>query len=216
MAFGVIRKQLSLQKQLDEFLDHVSEAGMMFRQGVDFYLRDRRESFEEKLHQVSRIEHKGDDMRRRIERQLYVKTLIPESRGDVLELLERMDTLLDSCKAVLWQFEIEWPDFPEEHHDDCRELVEYSVSAVEAIVLSVRAFFRSNYELTDQLHKVSYWETESDKVASRMMMEIYRREDVSLCHKSQLKDFIRRIARIADNAEDVADRLSIYAIKRML
>ena len=216
MALGIIRKQLSLQKQLDEFLDDVSEAALMFRQGVDFYLRERHSSFEQKLQQISRIEHKGDEMRRRIERQLYVKTLIPESRGDVLELLEQLDTLLDNCKSVLWQFEIEHPDFPEEYHDECRELVSYSIEAVESIVLSARAFFRSQETVTDHMHKVSYWETESDKVATHMMMSMYRREDLSLCHKAQLKDFIRNIAEIADNAEDVADRLSIYVIKRML
>lgn len=216
MAIGVIRRQLRIQKQLDEFLDQVSEAALMFMQGMDFYLKEENDAFAEKLQQISRVEHNGDEMRRAIERELYLKTLIPESRSDVLELLERLDSLLDQCKGVLWQFEIELPDVPEEHHLEMRELVEYSVKAVESIVRSSRAFFKEIGAVNDHMHKVSYWETESDKVATRMLMSIYRREDLSLCHKSQLKDLVDRVSRIADKAEDVADRLSIFVIKRML
>jgi predicted phosphate transport protein (TIGR00153 family) len=216
MAFGILKKQLGLQKQLDEFLNQVSEASLLLRQGVDLYLSERDEAFDEKLEQITHIEHRGDEMRRDIEKKLYIKTLIPESRGDVLQLLERLDTLLDSCKAMLWQFKIELPDFPEEAHGELRDLTSHSAESVEAIVRSTRAFLRTSPEFADHIHKVSYWETESDKVSTRMLMAIFRRDDLSLCHKAQLKDFVRRISKIADRAEDVADRLSIYAIKRML
>lgn len=216
MAFGILKNRLGLQKQLDEFLDRVSESSLLLRQGVDMFVDGRMEAFDEKLEQITTIEHHGDAMRREIEKKLYIKTLIPESRGDVLQLLERMDTLLDSSKAMLWQFKIEEPDLPEELHADLRELISHSVEAVEAIVRSARAFFRTSAEFADHIHKVSYWETESDKVSTRMMMQVFRREDLTLCHKAQLKDIIRRISQIADRAEDVADRLSIYAIKRML
>lgn len=216
MGFGILKIQVGLQKQLDEFLNQVSEAGLLFRQGITLYLLENEEAFDEKLEQITAVEHRGDEKRRSIEEKLYLKTLIPESRSDVLQLLERMDTLLDSCKAMLWQFKIELPDVPEEMHKDLKELAEQSMESVEAIVRSARAFFRSSPELRDHIHKVSYWEAECDKVSIRMMMALYRRDDLTLCHKSQLKDFIRRIALISDKAEDVADRLSIYAIKRML
>ncbi|OBQ46363.1 DUF47 domain-containing protein [Halodesulfovibrio spirochaetisodalis] len=215
MAHSVLRKQIGLKKRIDEFLDQVSEASLLFKQGVSFYIEEKHDQFEEKLKQISTVEHHGDEMRRAIERQLYLKTLIPESRGDVLQLLEQLDTLLDCCKEVLWQFQIELPEVPFKSHDDMQELVSYSVESVEAIVRSARAFFRSS-DVSDHLHKVSYWESESDKVTTRMLMDIYRRDDLSLCHKSQLKDLVRQVAQIADRAEDVADRLTIYVIKRML
>ncbi|MEZ0574825.1 DUF47 domain-containing protein [Halodesulfovibrio aestuarii] len=215
MSHSVLRKQIGLKKRIDEFLDQVSEASLLFKQGVGFYIDEKHEQFEEKLNQISTVEHHGDEMRRAIERQLYLKTLIPESRGDVLQLLEQLDTLLDCCKEVLWQFQIELPEIPHKSHEDMQELVLYSVESVEAIVRSARAFFRSS-DVSDHLHKVSYWESESDKVTTRMLIEIYRRDDLSLCHKSQLKDLVRQVAQIADRAEDVADRLTIYVIKRML
>jgi hypothetical protein len=66
------------------------------------------------------------------------------------------------------------------------------------------------------MHKVIYWETESDKVSTRVQRAIFRNDELSLCQKGQLRDFVRHIDKIADWAEDVADRLSIYVIKRSL
>lgn len=147
---------------------------------------------------------------------LYRQTLIPESRGDVLELLENMDSLLDRFKGALWRFDIERPEICGEFHDDFRELVECVVQAVEAIVLSARAFFKDITAVADHMHKVSYWETESDKISTRLQKAIFGREDLGLSHKMQLRDFTRHVDEIADVAEDVADRLSIYVIKRSL
>ena len=66
------------------------------------------------------------------------------------------------------------------------------------------------------MHKVPYWETESDKISTRLQRAIFRREDLRLSHRMQLRDFVRHIDEIADRAEDDADRMSIYVIKRSL
>ena len=47
-------------------------------------------------------------------------------------------------------------------------------------------------------------------------VEIFGRKDLHLSHKMHLRFFVKQVDRIADEAEDVADRLNIYVIKRML
>lgn len=44
----------------------------------------------------------------------------------------------------------------------------------------------------------------------------FRYEDLQLSRKIQLRDFVKHVDKIADYAEDVADRLNIYVIKRLL
>ena len=151
-----------------------------------------------------------------MEETLYLQTLIPESRGDVLELLENMDALLDRFKGALWKFNIERPQLIKEFDDDFRELSSIVVEAVEAIVRSARAFFKNVSLVADHLHKVPYWESQSDKIASKLQQTIFRRENLSLSEKLQLRDFVRHIDKIADRAEDVSDKLRIYVIKRSL
>ena len=216
MEFRIIKKRLDIGRQFDVFLDKVSEAGLMFKTGVNAYLSDNIESFEKKIEDIIETEHDGDALRRDLEETIYIQTLIPESRGDVLELLENMDGLLDRFKGALWKFNIERPQLVEELDDDFRELASIVVEAVEAIVRSSRAFFKDLSSVADHIHKVPYWESQSDKIASKLQQTIFRQEGLSLSEKMQLRDFVKHIDKIADRAEDVSDKLRIYVIKRSL
>ena len=216
MEFRILKKRLDIGRQFDDFLDKVSEAGLLFKTGVDAYLADNIESFEKKIEDIIEIEHFGDALRRDLEETLYVQTLIPESRGDVLELLENMDALLDRFKGALWQFNIERPQLFSELAEDFRELTVCVVEAVEAIVRSSRAFFKDTRSVADHIHKVPHWETQSDKIASRLQQTIFRQEDLALSQKMQLRDFVKQVDKIADRAEDVSDKLRIFVIKRSL
>jgi len=109
MEFRILKKRLDIGKQFDIFLDKVSESGLLFKSGVDAYMSDNIDSFEKKIEEIIEAEHDGDALRRDLEETLYVQTLIPESRGDVLELLENMDALLDRFKGALWKFNIDRP-----------------------------------------------------------------------------------------------------------
>jgi predicted phosphate transport protein (TIGR00153 family) len=216
MEFRILKKKIGIEKQIDDFLDKVSESGLLFKDGAEAYLKGNMEIFSKRLKQISDTEHMGDSLRRGLEERLYRQTLIPESRGDVLELLESMDTLLDQFKGALWRFDIEYPEICSEFIDDFMELAAKVVESVESMVLSSRAFFKDIDTVADHMHKVSFWEKQSDIISTRLQRAIFKRADLRLSHRMQLRDFVRQVDEIADCAEDVADRLSIYVIKRSL
>ena len=220
MAFG---KQISLfqrthevEKELDEFLDKLSQSALVFKQALHAYLRDgATQDFESKKDQVSELESRADNLRRSVERALYAQTLIPEARGDVLGLIENLDFILNKIEGVLWHFSIETPEIPEEFREDFTGLTDQVVSSVEAIVLSARAFFRNIEAIGDHMHKVMFFEKEADVVSTKLKRAIFA-TDLPLSNKAHLRDFVELIDDIADHAEDVADRLAIYAIKRTI
>ena len=119
-------------------------------------------------------------------------------------------------KGASWRFEIERPEIFPEIHEDIRELATCVVESVEAMVRSARAFFKDITAVADHLHKVSHWETQSDRVSTRIQKQIFNRPDLQLSYRIQLRDFIMHVDKIADRAEDVADKLRIYVIKRSL
>ncbi|MBW2544840.1 MAG: DUF47 family protein [Deltaproteobacteria bacterium] len=216
MKSSILKDSEETGKQFDEFLDNVSGAGVLFGEATDDYFEGDLEAFEKKRDKMNDLEHRGDALRRTLEHLLYTKTLVPESRGDVMELLENMDALLDHYKAVIWRFDIEHPDIPPEFHDDFRELIVSGVNAVESTVLSCKAFFREIDEACNHMHKVIFWETEGDIVSTRLQKRIFRNESLRLSHKRHIRDFAKFIEKIGDEAEDVIDRLSIYIIKRVM
>jgi predicted phosphate transport protein (TIGR00153 family) len=212
----ILKTRIGIEKQVETFLNHVSLSGLIFRQGCEYYLYGNKKDFERKLQEITDCEHKADELRRTINERLFTKTLIPESRGDVMELLENMDSLLDRFKGAMWRFEMEHPDLCEEFHSDFLQLIETVIEANEAIVSSCRAFFTDITTVSTHLHKVSYWESESDKISIRLQSAIFAKKDLRLSHRMQQRDFARHLDKIADRAEDIADKLNIYVIKRSL
>ena len=203
-----------LEIQIDQFLDALSESAIVFKNAVDVYLtKGYTEEFAEKHKHVDQLESQADRLRRAIEIQLYTQTLIPESRGDVLGLLENLDNIINLIEGVLWSFDIEKPDIPESCKDGYQELVNMTCEAVEAVVLASRAFFRNIEAVGDHSHKVLFFETEADKASTHLKRTIFNSE-LGIGHKMHLRGFVENIDDIADWAEDVADRLAIYVIKR--
>ena len=206
-------KQLELQ--IDSFFDKVSEAAVVFRLGVRVYLKEGyTEEFVTRLDRVVELESQADVLRRDIEKHLYSNTLIPDSRGDVLGLIETMDQLLSEFEDTLWAFSIEKPAIPEELGSGYRKLTNMVIRSVDELALSGRAFFRSPHDVPAYNHKVILYEKEADKISLNLKTAIFD-SSLDLSLKIQLREFSDRIDGIADLAEDVADRLAIYAIKRL-
>ena len=132
----------------------------MFKFAVDVYLRDSfiDESFQ-KHHHGDFLESEADRLRRTIEIQLYTQTLIPESRGDVLGLLENLDNIINLIEGVLWSFNKEKPDISENCREGYQELVTMTCEAVAAVELASRAFFRNIKAVGDHSHKLLFFET---------------------------------------------------------
>jgi predicted phosphate transport protein (TIGR00153 family) len=202
-----------LEAQIDEFLDAVSQGAIVFKQAIKGYLENEKHKLEENIVTVKDLENKADLLRRSVENQLYTHSLIPEHRGDVLGLLESMDNVIDTAKGTLNHFSIESPDIPNELIEDYLDLTDMAALAAESIVLATRAFFRDVNAVKDHLHKVYFYEKEADKIAMNLKRRIFKL-NIDLSRKMHLTYFVQHVDFLADRAEAVADRVSIYTIKR--
>ncbi len=204
----------ALESEIDDFLDKLLQSSLLFKTAVNLYLKKGyTPDFEKKLQDVNKMESTADNLRRTIETKLYAQTLIPESRGDVLGLIENLDHVLNMLEGALWAFSIERPDIPEEFHTDYETLTEMAVQSVESLVLASRAFFRNIEAVGDHNYKVMLYEKEADKIGTKLKKAIFA-SDLDLSRKSHLRNFVEQIDDVPDWAEDVADRLAIYSIKR--
>ena len=210
----LFRRTKELEHEIDDFLDKLSQSGLLFRRAIEIYVAEGASAeFEEKLNQVNTLESDADTLRRSIEKKLYQHTLIPEFRGDVLGLLENLDSCLNICEGALWAFSTETPDIPKEMGNDFRVLTEQVVMTLESLVLGSRAFFRNIEAVPDHMHKVMFYEKEADKLGTKLKRAIFATE-LPLSRKAHLRNFVDHIDSLANRAEDVADRLAIYTIKR--
>jgi len=214
MPISLFGRTRQLESEIDQFLDVLGDANLAFKQALTLYLQDgKSERFLEKREQISDLETHADDLRRKILTHMYAETLMPDARGDILKLLTSLDNIINKLEEALWYFETEVPDIPEVFHAAYLELTDLSCAAVESLVLASRAFFRDASAIKDHMHKVLFYESESDRLVTQLRGEIFSSE-LPLPNKIHLRFFAERIVWIADIAEDIADELAIYSIKR--
>jgi len=212
----IFKKTKNLELKMDAFLDKISEAGIVYRRGIKNYMKNTSDDFERHVEQIRQLEHEADELRKNIETQLYTQTLVPESRGDILALMETSDDVIDRATDTLVEFSIESPKIPEEFKDGFIELARTTVKATEEMVKAMRAFMRDPLNVRNYLHKVYHWEKESDRIAGELKREIFASDKLELSEKIHLRYFALHVDTLADRAEDVADRLAIYTIKRSI
>lgn len=209
----LFKKIKNLEAQINNYLDLVVKGGFLFKQGIKYYLEEQTEEFDKRMESIDTTESDADNLRRKIETKLYLETLIPESRGDVLGLLEACDKVLNMTAETLHQFSVEIPFILPEIKNYYIELTEASISALEEMVAAVRAYFTDINSVRDHINKVQLYESESDTIAAKLKRIVFR-TDIRLSQKMHMRYFALHIENIADEAEDVCDRLSIAAIKR--
>ena len=209
--FGDTKK---LEREIDEFVDILSEVGLVFKSIIPTYLNHSANGkFEKMVDRVKEMESKADKITKEVEHTLYEETLIPDARSDVLRLLEHLDEVIGMYQGNCYHFSIQKPDFPKEFHQDLIELTDIVVRCVEALCLTARSFFRGIQSVRDNAHKVTFYEKESDIKFSALARKIFD-SNLSLDKKMHLRYFVEKIDRICDQAEDIADEIQIYSIKR--
>jgi uncharacterized protein len=207
----------SIESNIDKYLENVLKAGLIFESGIKEYLENKIENFEERTIEIQNLESESDEIRREIKYKLYKELLIPDARGDVLGLLETLDNVIDTAEMVMIRFSIEKPKVWLELKDDFIELTNVSVKCVFELVAASRAFFREITKVSDCLVQVHFWEHEADKIEEKIMRKAFEGGFIKeLSQKVHMRYFAERISLLADEAEDVADRLDIYTIKRSI
>lgn len=216
-SINLFGKTKSIENQIDNFLDKISEGGIYFEMGFNFYLDHGgiNELCQEKLNQLRDLEDRCSALRRTIATELYTEMLIPDARGDVLSLLQDLFYLIDVLEDNFREFLIEQPQIPETNKQDFKELTKIVVNSLECVIAAARCYFRNPLEVRSHIHKISLYENESDKIATRLKTSIFN-SDLPLANKMQLRDAVNVIDEMADNAEDVGDWLAIYTIKRAM
>lgn len=207
-----------LEIEITEYLDLVNRGSLTFKRDLNRYIKKNFQLFEESLTDIKEIENNADEHQKDIKYKLYKYMLIPESRADVLGIIEEIDTITDLAKEVIYEISIEKPLIPEELESDFLELVENSTEAVDMLVKAVRAFFEEISQVNDYVNKVHFFEHQADKNEERLKRKIFseKYEEIEIARKIQLRYFIEEIAALSDQAESVSEDVSVAAIKRRI
>lgn len=212
MAF-LWKKQKQIEKAIEDYLQETDLCLAAFGEAFSTYFSEGMgPKFEELADRAHAHESKSDDKRRDIERSLYNRTLIPESRGDILGMLEALDKVPNKCESVLYQIVLENITIPEQYHDKIGNLIEINVECYRILCEAVRHLLANTGELLSEAGLVDHKESESDGIEHELIKSIFSSK-MDKADKILLRDLILEIGSISDRAENAADRLTIIAAK---
>ena len=210
-------KSKDLQNIINKYIDVVEKSALVFLEGIKSYIHWKTDRFEDYYKTMVDLENQADELRHDCKFKLYAYMLIPESRGDVLAVIETIDDVVDVCKKVMGQLSIEQPDIPEDLRPSYLELAELSTKTMLELIKATRAFFTEMKLVENYINKVHFYEHEADKLEEKIKRKIFNHKEIAyLSVKMHLRYFVEEIVSPSDMAEMVAERLSVYVIKRRL
>jgi predicted phosphate transport protein (TIGR00153 family) len=163
---------------------------------------------------VHKAESKADDIRYEIEVMLYARALFPESRGDVLILLETADQVPDKAQRAIRAILNQSIAIPETLHPKMLELASVCTRCVDAMLEAMSDIFTNLIGATTHLGIIDELESQADRIEAHLIQDIFRDNAIPEFDRILLRDLVFIIAGISDRAESVADRIRIIVAKR--
>lgn len=208
------RRSGQLINDIDEFLDRCGEAVMVLEKTLQHYFEQGPdEQLEQRLEQIRSIEERADALKRGVANTMYSEMLLPDTRGDVLDLLDAVDGILDGAVHLLAKLFIERPMISDAFEQNDRALASEIVAAINAMLAAARIYFRDPQAVRAEVHKIAFHDKEATTVGLRLGRQVFD-SDLPLDRKMHLMGFLSALRSLASDADDVGDRLAILAIKR--
>jgi uncharacterized protein len=213
---GIFKKKSKVGEMIDNYLNQAVECMDNFIEAVNIYFeKGLSREFNEAIEKTHISESLADDLRRELEMSLYERSLIPESRGDMLGLVESTDEVLNKAQSVLYQIETEFLEIPVFLKDDFLALVDINVKAFKTVVEGFRVLFTDIKKVKGIANEIDKKESLSDRYERGMIRKIFS-SDIEMCNKLLIKEVVIETGNISDFAQVVSDRLTIVSAKRVI
>jgi len=211
---NIFKTSKSVALSIDEFFDKIEIGILNFKKGVSNYINENTIEFDQNLQTLNVLEKEADTIQRKIENDFYLHSLMPNYSSDILNLLEKIDDIMDMSKDVINQFDIETPQIPELIKKDFLELVSLTSKSVDNAVPAARIFFTSPDEVKDKIQKVLFYNREANTLSNHIKRKIFHEFDsLKLSEKIHLRYFALHIEQVSDVGKHIAHLLSSLVIK---
>jgi predicted phosphate transport protein (TIGR00153 family) len=212
----LFKREHQVEQLIYGYLDNLKMVQENFLKAMTIYFeKGFCEDFEFLIEQTHKLESKADDTRYEIETLMYAKALIPESRGDILGLLEAIDQIAGLLELILYMIQTQRLAVPDFLVMDVRELVSVSLQCCDLLVKEVEALFRKSEEIRSLVATIDNNESHCDHIERRIITRIFD-SDLDPFQKLQLKEMVIQMGEISDQTDRVSRRVHIISVKRQV
>lgn len=180
-----------------------------FNKGID-------SKYEFLMNDTDKNESNADNMLVKIKLSLYKKSLLPESREDILILLERVDDIVDNANLTLKYIYSHNFTIPKFLHSNIKELLKISNDSFKLVIQSIHDLLGKKKNIIELARKISNYESICDDLQLKIIKTIFSSNEIKNFFKIIIRDFVRDVGNLSDLCEDVSDLVTILNIKRLV
>ena len=209
------KKQYKVQVLIMEYLEALKMTQENFALALDACLTDDQacEDFDFLTDETHRFESQADDVREQIKTLMYGKILLPESRGDIMRLLDGMDHIPRYMEIILHMITTQMLVIPDFLVADIRELLSASLEACGLMSLQVEDLFKRKGRIKELVSIIDMKESQCDKIERRLISSIFE-SDLDGFQKLQLKELVIYLGDISDQVDTISKQINIMNLKR--
>lgn len=209
-----LKKQRLIENYVFDYLEQWGKCLEDFKSAMDVYLTEGLgEKFDYYVEHTHKMESRADDLRKKIEWEMYSKALLPESRGDILGFLETMDKIPNKAESILYQIQLQRLRWPEELTRSLRRIVDLTCEAIQLVYEAAKALISQEGDIHQLADGIDDKESECDHAERDIIARIFAM-DIDTAEKALLKELIIELGTLTDRAENVSDRLTLLSVKR--
>jgi len=208
------KKQRQIESLIYSYLDNLRMTQTRFSEALGLCLDHNTDgTFTFLTEQTHKFESKADDIREEIITLMYGKALLPESRGDIMRLLEEVDVIPRVFERVLYMIKMQKLSIPDFIVPDIEKLVSVSLASFDLMLKQIENLLKRRQKIRALVATIDYNESECDHIQRRIITRVFD-SDLDPFLKIQLKELISCIGEISDQADRVSKRINIISMKR--
>lgn len=211
----LFKHQREIEALFDQYLDAWEECVEIFGRAMASHAESGIDSdFVCLQEEIQTVESQADELRRRIEYRMYQKALLPESRGDIVGLLEHLDLIPNRTETILCTIALLKVEFPPALLHDLGSLIRETLVALKDLLRVARQIFHIREKLYPIIANIDKTESRCDFFERGALKQLFELDDVKGLDKVAIREIVLLIAGLTDLAENIGDRMLVVAAKR--
>jgi uncharacterized protein len=208
------KKENQVEKMIFAYLENFHLILEHFNQAlVSCIARKRCEEFDFLTDQTHKYESKADDIMNEVNNLMFSKALIPDSRGDIMNLLIALDKIPNFLERALFMIRYQRLAIPQIFVNDLQDLIRTSIESCELLLKQVELFLKNETGTRTLMGTIDTNESYCDHIERRIISQLFQSE-LDPFFKLQFKELVVNIGDISDQADRVSKLVNILTLKR--
>jgi hypothetical protein len=210
----LFKKEKQLESLIYQYLENLGKTQEHFLKAMDTCLEAGVcGEFVFLIDQTHKFESKADEIRDEINYLMYSRALIPESREDIMNLIEQVEIIPRIFELILHMIRTQKLKIPDAFMLEVKDLIRISAESCELMIKQIDLMLKNRHGIRALLSTIDHNESHCDHIERSLMSKVFD-SDIDMVHKLQLKELIVAMGEISDQADRVSRRVNILTLKR--